>query len=246
MNIAKPVRILSLSNILLREQLREPISLLWTLISPCALFYLITFNNSPNNWGNESYIESTAGFYAYISCSVAFFGVAFYIIGRRESGFIRSFIYTSEAKIIFLASHLLCYLITAITYCITFYIITKPSFGPYNTTELGSTVCKFLTCFIIFCSPALYLANRRLKFQSANTVISILIFTMILLALLTTKTQSKVLDAINSINVFSISKNIMTDSTFPWLTLIISSLALITMFVLTSTNLKVNPVWSRY
>ena len=246
MNIAKLRRISKITGIFLREQLREPISVLWTLISPCALFYLLKSDSIPTLSQGEDYIQSTAGFYAYIACTVAFFGVAFYIIGRRESGFIRSFIYTPEAKIIFLASHLTCYFIVATAYCITFYILTKPNFGQYSFAELCSILYKFLTCFTIFCSPALYLGNCRLKFQSANTVISILRFLMIMTALLTTKLQSQTIETVNSINPFSISKNIMSGTLHPEPPLIISSLMLFAMFFLTSKKLKINPAWSRY
>lgn len=242
MKASKAKRIFKLTTVFLREQLREPISLLWTLISPSALFYFITYNNISFETGSEGYLQATAGFYAYVACTVAFFGVAFYIIGRRESGFIRSFIYAPEAKTIFLTSHLICYFITAIAYCISFYAITKPGFGPYNLSELSNILTRFLICFMIFCSPALYLANRKLKFQTANTVISITMFLMILLALLSSKTQSPALATANSINIFLISKNIMAEKTIPTLTSAISLLALAGMLALTSKRLKINPV----
>ena len=245
MNITKLTRASKIASIFLREQLREPISLLWTLISPCVLFYFFT-HNIPTGMRNEDYIQATAGFYAYIACTVAFFGVALYIIGRRESGFIRSFIYTPEAKAIFLTSHIICYFIAAIVYCITFYIITKPSFGQYSIIEIVEILYKFLTCFVIFCTPALYLANCRLNFQSANTVISILIFTITLLALLTPRTQSKFLETVNTINVYAISKKIMTGSISLEPPLFISSLVFTATLSLTSRKLRINPVWSRY
>jgi len=246
MKFEKPTRALRLTTIFLREQLREPISLLWTLISPCALFYFITYNSAATGFNNDNYAQSTAGFYAYVACTVAFFGVAFYIVGRRESGFIRSFIYTPEAKNIFLISHLACYLISATAYCITFYIITKPAFSPYNLAELVNILYRFLICFIIFCSPALILANCKLKFQSANTAISVLMFTMILLALLTPKAHSHTLEAINHLNIFSTSKNIMNGSTRPEPFLIGASLILALTLAMTSAKLRINPVWSRY
>lgn len=246
MKASKTKRTLKLTTVFLREQLREPISLLWTLISPSALFYFMTYNQIAFNSGSEAYLQATAGFYAYVACTVAFFGVAYYIIGRRESGFIRSFIYTPEAKVIFLTSHLTCYFITATIYCISFYAITKPSFGPYDPTELHNILTKFLICFIIFCSPALFLANQKLKFQTASTVISVTIFLMILLALLSSKTHSPTLATANSINIFLLSKNIMTETSPPALLSAISILTLTIMIYLTSKKLKINPVWSRY
>lgn len=246
MNISTITRTLKLTRLFLREQLREPISLLWTLISPTALFYLLTYNSMPLSTGTDDYIKSTAGFYAYIAATVAFFGVAFYIIGRRESGFIRSFIYSTEAKSIFLASHLSCYFVAASLYCVTFYLVTKPDFGNYSLSEFAGILYRFLTCFILFCSPALLLANRRLKFQTANTVISMIIFTLVLLTLLSARVQSSAFSFLNIINPLLLSKNIMAGQV-PALPLVASfSGILVITFACLVRTLQINPVWSRY
>lgn len=220
--------------------------MLWTLISPSALFYLITYNNMAFSTQGGDYIKSTAGFYAYISATVAFFGVTFYIIGRRESGFIRSFIYSTEAKSIFLASHLICYFVAASLYCVSFYLITKPGFGEYSLREFAEILYRFLTCFIIFCTPALLLANRRLKFQTANTVISIVIFILVLLTLLSSRVESTALDLVNIVNPFHLSKDIMAGHSrvLPFMASF-GAILVITFACLVKT-LKINPVWSRY
>jgi len=246
MNTSTARRVARLTSIFFREQLREPISLLWTLISPSALFYLITFNNMTFSPHTADYIQSTAGFYAYISATVAFFGVTFYIIGRRESGFIRSFIYSTEAKSIFLASHLVCYFITASLYCVSFYLITKPGFGEYNLPELAEILYRFLTCFIIFCSPALLLANRRLKFQTANTVISIIIFTLVLLTLLSSRVESTAIDLVNIVNPFHLSKDVMAGQSRALPLMACFGAILVIIFACLVRTLKINPVWSRY
>ena len=92
MNKSTLIRTTKLVHIFTLEQLREPISLLWTLISPSALFYLLNYRSPDLQAEKLSYIEATSWFYSYIALTVALFGMAFYIIGRRESGFIRSFI----------------------------------------------------------------------------------------------------------------------------------------------------------
>lgn len=246
MTISTMIRASKLTNIFLREQLREPVSLLWTLISPSALFYFIIYSNAPLNNRCDEYLQATAGFYAYIACTVAFFGVAFHIVGRRESGFIRSFIYSKKTKTLFLVSHLACYLATAALYCCAFYIITKPSFGNYSLSELGSLLCRFLTCFIAFCSPALLIANGRLKFQTANTVISAFIFIIITTALLLANTTNPAMKAVNTINPFMISKTIMSSGFDSVFTVSFFMLALAFTVAFTSKTLRINPVWSRY
>ncbi|WP_178089949.1 hypothetical protein [Pseudomonas sp. WS 5051] len=101
-------RAFQLAMIFIKEQLKEPTALFWILLSPGAVFYLLIYSKGDDNF-NQDYSAVTAWFYAYISSSVAFFGFSFYIIGRRESGFIRSFIYTPHARAVFLIAQLIAY-----------------------------------------------------------------------------------------------------------------------------------------
>jgi len=245
MNTPTAKRFYTLTTLFMREQIREPISLIWTLISPSAIFYLLSQSNTPSTT-DRAYIESTAWFYAYIACSVAFFGVAYYIIGRRESGFIRSFIYAPSAKVIFLAAHIACYSAISTLYCLAFYLITKPYFGDYDLIEATSITLKFLICFIGFCSPALILGNSKLRFQTANTLISILMFGMILLALFASKNQDTTSTIANLGNIFLVAKKFISgDSPTIYATVAVATLLTLS-FILTAQKLRINPVWSRY
>jgi hypothetical protein len=95
------LRTLSLTSIFIKEQLKEPIAFFWIMISPCAMFYFFAVTRQDTNYFSNNYTSISAWFYAYISSSVALFGFSFYIIGRRESGFTRSFIYSQESKLVF-------------------------------------------------------------------------------------------------------------------------------------------------
>ena len=92
-------RTLSITYTLMKEQFKEPIALLWIIISPSLLFYFLAFSKKSENLINLNYIDSASWFYSYMASSIALFGFSFYLIGRRESGFIRSFIFKKTSKI---------------------------------------------------------------------------------------------------------------------------------------------------
>lgn len=94
------------------------------IISPVATYYLLGYSRVDFSFSKMNYLENTSWFYAYLSSSVAFFGFAFYIIGRRESGFIRSFVYAPDARLLFMVSQFLAYSLIALIYCIIFYALT--------------------------------------------------------------------------------------------------------------------------
>lgn len=115
------------------------------------MFMIMKQNASFTGLSASSYTHSAAWFYAYISANVAFFGLSFYLIGRRESGFVRSFIYRREAITLFLTSHALSYSVISLLYSSAFYIITKPLYGPYSLPEflhLNGFLHKLFTIFL--------------------------------------------------------------------------------------------------
>ena len=172
MNINILNRARSLASLFIKEQLKEPIALFWIIISPCAAFYLLSLSLRSTSTPEESYIQNTAWFYAYISSNVALFGFSFYIIGRRESGFIRSFIYNQDSKIVFIIAQILAYLIISTIYCGTFYLSTRLYSGPYSPTEFLTILINFYICYLFFCSLGLILTLLPINFQNANTLLS--------------------------------------------------------------------------
>jgi len=244
MTASLPRRVLSLTWIFTLEQIREPLSLIWTIISPAALFYLLSHNRETAV--ALGYSHATSWFYAYIASSVAFFGFCFYLIGRRESGFVRSFMHTRSAKVVFLTSHFLSYSLVSLLYACTFYLITKPSFGPYDPREAIALALRFYVCFLGFCTPALLLANARLKFQTANTLISVLLFCGIMTALMGTQAVSPSFQWLTALNPFVIAKQVMENAQIPLVALAGSAALLSGTVLLTIKTLRINPVWSRY
>ncbi|MFS2198870.1 ABC transporter permease [Pseudomonas sp. Pseusp3] len=240
-------RIFTLTGIFIKEQFKEPIALFWIMLSPCALFYFFAATKQDANYFQSEYIEASAWFYAYVSSSVALFGFAFYIIGRRESGFIRSFIYSKQSKIIFLYSHFFAYSLISIAYCSIFYLATKIPFGSYDLEELLRITLRFYTCFVMFCSLGAAFTLLPINFQNSNTLLSICSFFMLILGVLGASKTNDIVDIINLANPLTTATNLMTND----LNHNKPTVAIIALFAIASAlallkHLRINPVWSRY
>lgn len=240
-------RATKLSLIFIKEQLKEPTAFFWTILSPAALFYLLAYSKGHTPPYTSNYIEATAWFYAYISSSVAFFGFSFYIIGRRESGFIRSFIYKFEARFIFLLGQLFAYSLISILYCLAFYCLTRPAFGLLSISEVLHIAVRFYFCLLLFSIPGLLLTLPPITFQNANTFFSIASFTMLILGIYGASTSSPSSSLIQTFNPLAMANDIISHEIMDNQQLILAIIALfLSAFLLTLHNLRVNPVWSRY
>lgn len=247
MNTRTLPRSFALSLLFIKEQFKEPVALFWIIISPAAIFYLLAYSRGERHPFATSYIESTSWFYAYISSSVAFFGFAFYIIGRRESGFIRSFIYTPGAKCIFLLAQFFAYSLISLIYCTAFYFLTYFSFGPFEPSELPIILSRFYTCYVLFSMPGILLTLLPINFQNANTIFSMASFIMLILGILSTRQSHPAIDFINTFNPLCLANQIMIGG-FEKHEILISStvIAFVGVFLLSLRFLRINPVWSRY
>lgn len=235
-----------LAQLLIKEQFKEPIALFWILLSPGAIFHLLAFSKG-HIYFQQDYRSATAWFYAYIALSIAFFGFSFYIVGRRESGFMRSFIYTPHAKFVFLSAQFMAYSSIAFIYCLVFYLITRLPFGAYSIHEILIIAARFYCCFIVFCIPGLLLTLLPLNFQTANTVFSIASFFMLALGIAQSAFPENTRALFNTLNLLSLGKAIMADGIQTYRITIISAFII---FVITMKSvckhLRINPVWSRY
>lgn len=239
------VRSFTLSGILIKEQIKEPAAFFWVMLSPSVIFFFL----ERHNLGDRStliYFELTSWYYAYIASSVAFFGFSLYLVGRRESGYIRSFVYEKTSRIIFMLAHTLAYSLIAILYCTVFYIVTRPFLGGYDATELPPLVAKFYICFLLFSSAGLFLTLTPLNFSTASTLLSIISFTILAIGV-----GGQILEAEFSIrllfNPLIAAKGLISedlaDNFTPCVAIATSFLALICICVI---KMRINPVWSRY
>ncbi|MDQ0653568.1 ABC transporter permease [Pseudomonas cedrina] len=245
MNLHSMSKPILLALLFIKEQLKEPVALFWTVISPVVTYYLITYTRAPVSGEYDDYMSSTSWFYAFVSSSVAFFGLAFYIVGRRESGFLRSFVYTPRTKIIFLAGQFFAYSVVSILYCSVFYVLTRQS--SVQVAEYLVIIGRFYICFLLFSIPSLLLTLVPVGFQNASTIYSILSLAMLALGIVSVSSSHPTLAVIRFFNPMGWANNIMLAGVAEhgWVVLIVGVLFGIT-FLLMVRFLRVNPVWSRY
>ncbi|MFV3377987.1 hypothetical protein ACNE9Y_28105 [Pseudomonas sp. NY11226] len=234
-------KITRIIRILITEHLREPTSLLWSALAPCLLFII----TSPKHT-TLTYTASTAWFYSYISASVAFFGFSFYLIGRRESGFTRSFIYQRGAIKIFLISHTLSYLVLSTLYALLFYLLTKPLRGHYLLPELLYLLACFYTSYLMFTCIGLGIAALPIKFSTASTLFSLMSFLMLVSGYTATLQGYDTSHPLTLINPLYLSVQVFHGE-FSLLSSFLTALsAFAACTYLTGRHFRTQPIWSRY
>lgn len=236
-----------LAALFIKEQLKEPVALFWIVFSPVVTFYLISYARGVADGTARDYLSSTSWFYAFVSSSVALFGLAFYIVGRRESGFIRSFIYTPHTKVIFLVGQFLAYSVMAVIYCSVFYVSTRFYFGAMSGLEFLSVLARFYVCFILFSTPALLLTLIPMGFQNTHTLLSIVSFVMLALGVTSINAPNAVVEYIKVFNPMWWANEIMRLGVSNSMHVVCMAFFLMLMtFGLLLKYLIINPVWSRY
>lgn len=246
--IGSVLSIFQLVKLFMKEQFKEPIAVFWIVLSPCALFYLWSAPGAVSEVAHEfNYIEASAFFYAYVCLSVALFGFALYIVGRRESGFMRSFIYTVPARKVFLLAQFIAYSLIAILYVTVFYLFTKPAYGTYVLYEYLTLIYRSMLCYVAFCIPALLSTLVPLSFQNFHTSISIASFCLLILGVIESRHYSLWVSSINSLNPLAVARHVLVsglENEFLIVSLIL--LVFILNFWIVLRLLRINPVWSRY
>ena len=236
-----------LAALFIKEQLKEPVALLWIVISPAVTFYLILYARSSESELFRDYWSATSWFYAFISSSVALFGLAFYIVGRRESGFLRSFVYTTCTKITFLIGQFLAYSFMSVIYCSVFYVLTRGYFGSVALDEWMVIVVRFYMCFLLFSTPALLLTLLPIGFQNTNTLFSICSVAMLALGIGSLNASHPLFNVMGLFNPMGWANRIMlvgvTESA-PLVAVVVG--LIIATGCLVFRFLLINPVWSRY
>lgn len=240
----------SLSMLFVKEQLKEPVALFWTVVSPVVTYYLIRYARGAvgvTNLESLEYVSNASWFYAYVSSSVAMFGLAFYMIGRRESGFLRSFVYVGRAKIIFVVGQFFAYSFISVLYCSVFYVITRTSSGHVSGAEYLVIVVRFYVCFLLFATPSLLLTLIPFGFQNASTVFSILSISMLGVGIVSVNSLSPLLAIVNFVNPMWWANRIMSVGVKEcWFVVLVIIVFFVFSFFAVFRLLIINPVWSRY
>lgn len=240
-------RSLALAWLFLKEQLEEPVACFWMIVSPVTAYYLLNYFRGGFIFPTGTYLESTSWFYAYVSSSVAFFGFAFYIIGRRESGFVRSFIYAPDARFVFMLAQYLSYSLIALMYSSVFFALTYFSFGSFDVSDFWSVLVRFYVCYMLFSIFGILLSLLPVNFQNANTVFSVVSFVMLVLGVLGVRGKSSVINFVNFFNPLNVANQIMVGGIRENCFLVFGICVLFAVVFWVSLRfLRINPVWSRY
>lgn len=241
-----PRIVVYITRILITEHAREPTALLWSAIAPCILFVITTQQHHAPGAPPPSYTGSAAWFFSYISASVAFFGFSFYLIGRRESGFIRSFIYQRDAIRRFLIAHFCSYSIISVGYAFLFYLATKPLYGYYSLIELSRLLASFYTSYLFFTCIGLGIAALPIKFSTSSTLFSLMSFLMLISGYTGAVQGPATPHSLTLLNPLYLSTKLFNNE----LSLPNSfSAALVSALIalyLTGRYFRVQPIWSRY
>lgn len=247
MNIYSWLRPFLLAKLFVKEQLKEPVALFWIIISPGAAFYLLSYSKGVTYSPADDYLFSVSWFYAYVASSVALFGFGFYIAGRRESGFVRSFVYTLEAKAVFLLGQFIAYSFVSLLYGVVFYMITHFVFGSVDYYELCTVLIRFYMCFVLFCIPSLLMALVPLSFQNANTMFSVASFAMLVGGVAGMSSSGAVMAVLQLFNPLWWASEIMKGRVEDLLPFVMGvAVTFVLTFFIAVKFMPVTPVWSRY
>ena len=239
-------KIITITTILITEHTREPTALLWSAIAPCLLFVITTLQHPTPDVATQSYTASAAWFYSYISASVAFFGFSFYLIGRRESGFVRSFIYEPNSILRFLLAHSFSYSIISIAYASLFYLITKPLYGNYSIIEPLHLLACFYTSYLLFTCIGLGIAALPIKFSTASTLFSLMSFLMLISGYSGATQSFMTSHSLILLNPLYLSTRLFNNE-LPLLSSFVATLAAaLSALYFTGRYFRIQPIWSRY
>jgi len=101
--------------ILIKEQIREPLTLVWNIIMPLVAF--LAFNYQSIIDGSRLESETLFPYIAYAALSLALYSFGVVLIARREAGFFLSMTHTKRSFRLYIIYHMLSiYVIFIVTF----------------------------------------------------------------------------------------------------------------------------------
>lgn len=236
---------LKMTFIFLMEQIRSPLSIMWTIMSPCVLFFFLHFNEIEEHFGDALWIEhQISWFVGYISFSVVLFNYCLYLTGRRESGFIATFVHSMEGRLLFIRSQLTASLIMSVLYVIFFIAVVFIGFQTLPGYQTGILILKTICINIVMMASLTFMASFRVTFQTASTIYSVLITVCMVLGIVSLKYNSGLVYWINLINPIAIYSTLLhAGNTVSFITILVYSLMFI-LSLFSAMTFKTEPVWS--
>lgn len=239
--------IVKMASIFLREQIRTPLRVIWSVISPTVLFFFLHFDDINTKSGDTKWLREQVGwFIGYISLSVIFFSYCLYLIGRRESGFIATFIYNRTSKMVFIFSQMLASLVMLFFYLSFFLIIVCIGFQVLPGVDFFFLITMSITISILMMSAFTWLAGIPVTFPTANIILSVLLTIFMIFGVIDLKTEISFISFTNSINPILIYSRCLSLREAPLIStgtklfyFLMMILSLITIY-----RFRTEPVWS--
>lgn len=199
------VRCLKLARLFLLEQIREPVGIMWSMIAPPILFTILNEKFLEQSVSTEWYISQSSWFLGYLAVSTSVFGFALYLIGRRESGFLKSFVQNGKTKVIFLSAQFCASLIIAIFYGVFFVVVTALLYGVDIFPVLLRLMIPYLFVIIIMLVCSAVIIVPPLTFQNANSFVSMLLMAVVLIGLAANRSDLEYLTYLDYVNPLTIA-----------------------------------------
>ncbi|UJD92412.1 protein mcbE (plasmid) [Rahnella aquatilis] len=236
--------------IFLKEQLRAPFSVIWTVSSPVILFFFLHFDDVGKHSGDGDWLKGQVSwFIGYISFSVIMFSYCLYLNGRRESGFIATFVHDPYSKCLFIISQLIASIIMSVIYVVFFLLIVYLGFGVYPNLDIPILALQAIAISLVLTFSFTWLASLPVTFQTANTIFSVMITVFMVFGIVSFRMNDGIIFAVNLINPILIYSNVIHCGTVyyqaPGFTYtLVFYCAMIIISFMSIIKFRTEPVWS--
>ncbi|WP_413741676.1 protein mcbE [Sodalis sp. RH15] len=201
-----------MSFIFLKEQLRAPFSVIWTIASPVVLFFFLHFDDIDRHSGDKIWLRSQVSwFVGYISFSVILFSYCLYLNGRRESGFIATFVHDTYSKCLFILSQLCASVIMSFVYVIFFLLIVYTGFRVSINSDIFLLTLKSSAISLILMFSFTWLASLPVTFQTANVIFSVMVTVFMVFGIISFRVDEGIVHVVNSVNPVLIYSSMLNE-----------------------------------
>jgi ABC-2 type transport system permease protein len=230
--------------IFIKEQVREPIGVFWAFGAPLA--YIAMFANSMHTSIDQATFFRQVGLcLAYIALTTSVFNFGLYLVGRRESGFVRTFLTDPHRRHRFLGAQFLASFVMALGYGAVFLTLTSWILMPMQFTQLLSFYFLYACVCAFFMFGAIVIAALPFTFQAASSSLSIFVTVSIVAGLSSRDVQYLGLSA-EMINPFALAGKLISGATLlTWLPAVSThAVLLLAAGFYGIAHQRLNPQWS--
>ena len=174
-----PMMFLRCGRILAVEQLREPIAVFWSLLAPVAFLALSAYHAGGFILSPEQWVDKLGMGLAYVGITMSLFTFGMYLIGRRESGFVRSFLTSAVRRRRFVFVQYAASYFTLLTYGAIYGLISALLVEGVPWQAFLAMYGRFALISAALMFGTISVAVLPLTFQSASSVMSMLLMVVV-------------------------------------------------------------------